>query len=183
MIEPVEVALAQSVPTSFGMLEAYGALVEYRLTMLEREPKNEAYRRAAVTALHYLEQYAHIFGLATARYFLYQSWLARIDGKWGEAKKLALHALQEASRIGMAYEEGLAHDACGRLPNLDAAERLDHLRRAAEIFEHLGARWDLEQTTHALEIVRKPRQALTLVGGGALDERSQQKDATGCDDK
>ena len=151
LIEPVEAALAQSVPTSFGMLEAYGAVIEYRLTMLERDPQNVIYRRDALTVLHYLEQYAHIFVLATARYCLYQSWLARINGKWAEAKKLALRSLQEARRIKMAYEEGLASDACGRLPNIDAAERRVHLHSAARIFEQLGAHWDLEQTKHALE--------------------------------
>ncbi len=158
LIEPVEAALAQSVPTSFGMLEAYGAVIEYRLTMLERDPQNETYRHDALTALHYLELYAHIFVLATARSCLYQSWLARIDGKWAEAKKLALRSLHEARRIKMAYEEGLAHDACGRLPNLNAAERREHLHSAAEIFEHLGANWDLGQT----------RRALKTFGGSAM---------------
>ncbi|MEO8396350.1 MAG: tetratricopeptide repeat protein, partial [Chloroflexota bacterium] len=157
-IEQVEAALALSVPTSFGMLEAYGAMIEYRLTMLEREPQNETYRREVMKALHYLELYVRIFALAKARYSLYQSWLARIDGKAAEAEKLALRSVQEARRIEMAYEEGLALAACGRLPALSPAMRSDHLRCAAEIFERLGATWDLEQTNRALETLNGTAQ-------------------------
>jgi hypothetical protein len=101
-------------------------------------------------ALKYLAQYVEIFSLARPRYALYQSMLARLEGSMAQAKRLAFKALKRVRGIEMTYEEGLAHDSIGRLPNLSAAERREHLRRAADLFEQLGANWDLARTQRAL---------------------------------
>ncbi len=150
LIDQVEPALLAAIPTSFGMLEAYGAMVEFHLTLLERAPEDASERQAADRAIQALGRYSEVFSLARSRYWLYRSGLAKLTGHRDQASRLVGRAVSEAQRLEMAYDEGLAQLDYGRLPGVDLAERNEHLRRAIVLFEQLGAHWDLEQAQAAL---------------------------------
>jgi hypothetical protein len=51
----------------------------------------------------------------------------------------------------MPYERGRAHLEIGCRSDLGRAVRQQHLRQAAEIFAHLGCRYDLDLANRALE--------------------------------
>ena len=73
---------------------------------------------------------------------------AWLGGQTMRARWLWHAALREAERLDMPFEQGRAHFELGR--HLDGAERQRHLERACQLFERVGAEYDLGRAREAL---------------------------------
>jgi tetratricopeptide (TPR) repeat protein len=72
-----------------------------------------------------------------------RGWEAWLSGNPPQARRLWRKSLAEAERLQISYEAALAHYEIGR--GGTAEERRTHLSRAIEIFERLGAVYDLQR--------------------------------------
>jgi hypothetical protein len=97
-----------------------------------------------------LGRYAHVFPIAQPRALLWQGLHHWLHGREQRARTLWRNSMSAAARLGVVYEEGLAHYELARhaAPG-EVAGRL-HLQQAQRIFEHLDARYDLARVERLL---------------------------------
>jgi hypothetical protein len=93
-------------------------------------------RAAAEQATWALRRYAKVFPIGQPRALLYQGLLAWIDEQPMRARNTWRRSLAAAERLGMRYDEMLAHHQLGR--HGDPSERDEHLARARQLFAQLG---------------------------------------------
>lgn len=147
--------IAESGSTSAFILEGYAGVAEVYLTLWEANEtslvaERQDLARAAQQACAALRQFARRFSIGQPRTWLYQGWADWLAGQPGRAKKAWEKSLSIAARLSMPYEQGLAHYEIGRhLDAQDPAWRI-HLTRACEIFEQLGAAYDLARAQATL---------------------------------
>ena len=79
-----------------------------------------------------------------------RGWEAWLFGKPARARRAWRKSLAVAERLKIPYEAGLAHSVLGQHAAA-GLYRQAHLQQAAEIFERLGAAYDLEQARQAFE--------------------------------
>jgi Protein kinase domain/AAA ATPase domain len=137
--------MAQTSPTAFYSFEGYAGTAEFYLALWEARADFQ-YRAATLEALGYLHQFARIFDVAHSRWLIFQGWYAWLDGNRKGAWQNGEQAVLEALHLHMPYDEALARYHFARFLPKDDMRRPEHLMRAAELFDHLGARWDLERT-------------------------------------
>jgi class 3 adenylate cyclase/tetratricopeptide (TPR) repeat protein len=145
--------IKQTLPTSYLSLPGYAGVVETFLSLWEIENgtqrphlKNEAKR--ALKALH---GYARVFPIGRPRDFLWQGSFKWVGGRQASARKLWKKGLVTAQQLGMPYEQALIHYEVGRrLPTNDPAQS-KHLSHAGDLFEQLGATFDLERVQQAVQ--------------------------------
>jgi class 3 adenylate cyclase/tetratricopeptide (TPR) repeat protein len=80
-----------------------------------------------------------------------RGWEARLSDNPPQARRLWRKSLAEAERLQIPYETALAHYEIGQHASGDVRRR--HLTHAVEIFERLGAAYDLERTQAAMDAV------------------------------
>lgn len=141
-----------SQPSISYSLEGYAFVAEVWLARWEQEkaqapnvksPMRESARRA-IKALY---GFARPFSIGESRAHLWQGVFHWLDGKPSAARKTWQKSLGAAQKMAMPYDEALAHYEIGR--HASGQERQTHLTRASEIFEQLGAAYDLERTRAA----------------------------------
>jgi hypothetical protein len=88
-----------------------------------------------------LSSFARVFPIGQPRALLYQGWYDWLEGRRALAGRKWRGSLSIAHKLGMPYDEGLAHYEIGR--HATGAERQTHLARACEIFAQLDAAYDL----------------------------------------
>jgi tetratricopeptide (TPR) repeat protein len=93
-------------------------------------------RAAAEQAMRTLCRYARAFPIGQPRALLCQGLLAWVDERPVRAWKAWRRSLAVAERLGMRYDEMLAHHQLGR--HGDPSERDEHLARARQLFAQLG---------------------------------------------
>jgi hypothetical protein len=133
------------------VMEGYAGVAGVYLTLCEQEGASERDREAAGRACAALRRYARVFPIAAPRSWLCRGRLDWVDGRRRRAQRAWQASLAEAARLGMPYEEALAHYALGRHVAHGNAARSAHLRRACEMFAQLGSDYDLSQARAALE--------------------------------
>jgi tetratricopeptide (TPR) repeat protein len=138
--------ITKTPPTSFLSLPGYAAVVETYLSS-----NVQMFKRSNVKqALKGLRSFTRIFPIGRPRLYL---WLGVYEWSLGRRKQamaLWCKSLESAERLGMPYSAGLTHYEMGwRLPSTNPARR-EHLTRAVEIFNQLGAGYDLEQAQKVL---------------------------------
>jgi class 3 adenylate cyclase/tetratricopeptide (TPR) repeat protein len=139
-----------SLPGYAGVAEAYVALWEAAILAGNPKSRIQTLKSQARRAGKALRNYARVFPIGQPRAYLWQGVIAWISGHPGRAQKLWAQSLATAEQLAMPYDQGLIHYEIGRrLPAGDPA-RSEHLSQAAEIFERLGATYDLEQAQKAL---------------------------------
>jgi hypothetical protein len=107
-------------------------------------------RHEAKRALKALHGYARVFPIGRPRDYLWQGNFKWIGGRQAAARKLWKQGLVTAQQLGMPYDQALIHYELGRrLPTNDPA-RSKHLNRAGELFQQLGATFDLERVQQAI---------------------------------
>jgi hypothetical protein len=104
-----------------------------------------AVERVSQLALRRLQQYARLYPAAWPAFHLHHGSLEWLDGRRRSAHRSWVRAAREAAARGTPYEQARAHLEIGRhLPGGRRSRmRLDreqHLDRAAELLEALGAR-------------------------------------------
>jgi hypothetical protein len=142
-------------PIAVFVLDGYAAVAEVYLTLWEASSgqlpaERQVLAHAARRACAALHAHARVFPISQSRAWLWQGVYDWIAGKPSKAYKAWHKSLAAAERLGMPYEEGLAHYEIGRhLSTTDPARR-EHLTRACEIFTRLEAAYDLACAQNAL---------------------------------
>jgi tetratricopeptide (TPR) repeat protein len=111
-----------------------------------------ALRSETQRACRALHRYARTFPIGRPRAWLYEGTCAWLNGRPRQALPAWRKSLNEARRLAMPYEQGLAHYEIGRHLPTDEPARGKHLDHAAEIFARVGA-------THDRARVDETRQA------------------------
>jgi tetratricopeptide (TPR) repeat protein len=141
--EAVQVALASArvAPIKCYWLDLYATTAEAAIALWhasrQRSPGEQATARAAAgQAMRSLRRDAHVFPIGQPRALLCQGLLAWVQGRPVGARKAWRRSLAAAERLGMRYDQLLAHQQLGR--HGDPRERREHLNRARQLFTELG---------------------------------------------
>jgi tetratricopeptide (TPR) repeat protein len=138
-LEPVRAA-----PIKCYWYELYATTAEAAIALWQAsrqrdigdQPTVRAAAEQAEQAMRALHRYAKVFPIGQPRALLCQGLLAWIDGRPMRARKAWRRSLAAAERLGMRYDEMLAHHQLGR--HGDPSERDEHLARARQLFAQLG---------------------------------------------
>jgi eukaryotic-like serine/threonine-protein kinase len=95
--------------------------------------------------------FARVFPVGKPRAHLWQGVYEWLTGKPKKARKHWQKSLEHAVKLEMPFDEGLAHYEIGRHLPSDDSKRAEHLNKAIEILERLGAAHDLKQAQAALQ--------------------------------
>lgn len=140
--EAVKHWLFNTQPGNYGLLEGYQGMADFYLTQYENE-RTLTHREEAEVAVMLMHRFGHIFNTGKAYRFVYEAWLAGLNGEMSVALRLGEQATEEAQRYGLPYEEGLAALHTARLLPQDHPQRAPLLNQAQAIFARIGAQWDL----------------------------------------
>jgi class 3 adenylate cyclase/tetratricopeptide (TPR) repeat protein len=150
------VALMEQVKASaYTHFEAFAAVAEVYMSLWEAHPEGAgADTKELAAAARYLCDSLRRGTTKTGRpvAWLYQGWYNFLDGHPGRAYKHWGKGLVVAEEVGMPYELGRIHLEMGRHAALDDPARDEHLRRAREIFEQIGAHYQLQRANAGLEM-------------------------------
>ncbi len=135
------VRIARTSPTLVYAMGGYAGAAAVYLAAWEADGQHSPQRRAAQQACAALRGYARVFPIARPRAALYSGQAAWLAGRPAAARTAWGHALRAARRLGMPYEQALAHAALGH--HATGPRRAAHLARAAALFRGLGATADL----------------------------------------
>jgi class 3 adenylate cyclase/tetratricopeptide (TPR) repeat protein len=140
--------IAQSQPVAMHILEGYAAIAEVYLSLWAAGDRTT--KRPARQACAALRRFARPFPFARPRTWLCQGQAAYLSGQRRRALAAWRKSLATAERLAMPYEQGRAHYELGQhLPATHPA-RPAHLSRACEIFEDIGAPYELAHAQAAL---------------------------------
>jgi class 3 adenylate cyclase/tetratricopeptide (TPR) repeat protein len=134
---------AKTMPSSYGVLSGYANPAEVFLALWEvghPEPNLDTMTRKACKLAR---GFARVFPIGRPRALLWGGLYEWLAGKPVRAHKAWLESLAVARSLEMAYDEALAHYEIGRHTDAGDPARQEHLSRAGEIFERLGAAYDL----------------------------------------
>ncbi len=112
------------------------------------EPGISNLKSNAHKACQSMRGYARVFSIGRPRAALYQGWYDWLDSNPSGARRAWRKSIEQARKLDMPYEEGLAQYELGR--HAAGAEGRQHLAAAAEIFEQVGAVYDLGQAKSLL---------------------------------
>jgi class 3 adenylate cyclase/tetratricopeptide (TPR) repeat protein len=139
----------------YESVDIYQPLTEVRLALWERSTKapstsrsERAYLRAqARQALGWLWQFALQFAVGRPAAWRMEGRWAWLNGRHGWARFAWRRAIADARRLQMPFDEAQALFDLGR--HSAGAERKELLQSALEIFERLGAKWDVKEVKEA----------------------------------
>jgi len=116
-------------------------MAEARLDAASVPERRTMLRRARLTCTTLL-RYAKVFPIGQPSAWLWLGLEHWLHGRKPKAVRAWRRSVAAGERLAMPYETGRAHLELGR--HLDATDdaRSEHLARAREIFEHLGAAHD-----------------------------------------
>jgi tetratricopeptide (TPR) repeat protein len=141
---------ARSMPSSYGVLSGYANPAEVYLALWEAGYPQPDLDRLARRACKLTRSFARVLPIGRPRALLWDGLYAWLAGRPDRAHEAWQQSLAAAGRLEMPYDEGLAHYEIGRhLPAGDPA-RAEHLARARELFERVGAAHDLARAQAAL---------------------------------
>lgn len=140
--------LRQARTTGYPTFEGYAGAAEVYLALWEAETQQahgaltqSDLRALATRSSEMLWRYAKTYPIGMPRALLFKGLADWLEGAPADAVKHWQTGLAEAERLGMPYEQGLAHYEIGR--HVVGDERQHHLARARELFKQLGAAFDL----------------------------------------
>jgi len=132
--------IATTSPTAHDALEGYAGVAETYLHLLEAQPEDPSLEACVRRALRGLSTCANLFPVAKPRLLCYQGWHAWLRGNKKKAAALWKKGLDLAQQLDMAYETARLSFEMGRQIKSE-----HELKKAAQIFESLGALYDHEQ--------------------------------------
>ncbi|NJK80763.1 MAG: protein kinase [Chloroflexaceae bacterium] len=132
------------IPTAHDMKSIHN-IAEMMLGLWELEPDHPPVPEAdSVLVMNLVEQYGRRYRSGEAQMLVLLGRYAARRGEQAEGMRLWQHALMLANERGNRYPAGQAAFEIGRrLP--PGAERDDYLTQARNIFQQIGAGWDLHQ--------------------------------------
>lgn len=144
--------MIESPLTAAAVLVGYSAAAEVFQALLAQNPADSdaSLKQQARRAVSSLGRFARVFPLGQPRAWLMRGSLHWLSGKSRLALRAWRRSLALAQRLGLRYDQGLAHLEIGRHLQHDDAARAQHLEGARDIFAELGAVYDLKQAQAAL---------------------------------
>jgi class 3 adenylate cyclase len=145
---------------SVELSEAYSSVAVVYLTQwekyLEQNPQltfqekmfskeRFAFAKLSRRACQQLQTYANLYPVAQPRAYLWQGWYLWLQGKSRQAHHAWKMGLDEAMRLNMPYECGLAHYEIARHLADNPALRQQHVEKAKAFFTDLGALEELKR--------------------------------------
>ena len=114
-------------------------MVEKALQNPTQKTDAEKWKQLAAKSLKLVRGFEKVFPIGRPSTPLYQGWYEWLTNKPEAAIKSWNKGLEAAQKYNMPYEEGLLRLKLGTHGNGDANGRRQHLERAAQIFEKMGA--------------------------------------------
>lgn len=148
--------LTQSLPFLYALLDSYAAVAEVYLagwqqavqSTTQSHRERRAMQKRARRALNDFKRYARTFPIGQSRYLLLRGRYQWQAGKQEKAVASWQASLSTAESLKMSYDTALAHlELALYLPN--DVERVEHLDKAAEQFQALGAEYELRQVNRS----------------------------------
>jgi len=112
-------------------------------------PDSEQLKLSAEKAMKLLRAFKSVFPIGQPYASYYQGWYESLTGKHKAAMTSWHKGLDAAKKFNVRYEEGLIRFRLGSSAMEDPNARREHLQRAIEIFENMGARRELEKAKQA----------------------------------
>ena len=138
--------MGKTSPTVYSMDIGFTAVAEVYFRSWEKalqDPDGNAdvdkLKHLAEKSIKLLRAYQNVFPIGQAHTPYYQGWHAWLAGSSQKAVRLWKKSLEAAEKFNMPYEEGLARVRLGSAVTDDADRRREHLQRAIQIFERMGA--------------------------------------------
>ncbi len=141
---------SNAMPSSYGVLSGYANPAEVYLSLWEAGHPEPGLDKLARKACKLARSFARVFPIGRPRALLWDGLYAWLAGKPARAQEAWQESLAAARDLEMAYDEALAHYEIGRHAAAGDPARAEHLARAGEIFERLGAAYDLARVAEAL---------------------------------
>jgi class 3 adenylate cyclase/tetratricopeptide (TPR) repeat protein len=146
--------IEQTTPTAIYAFEGYASAVEAWLLLWEASidgppAERQALARSARYACKAMRTFARTFPVVRPRAWQYQGLYNWLNGRRRQAHRAWRKSLTEAVRLGMPYEQGLAHYEIGRHLEKSNPARQEHLERAIEILKRLKADYDVARAETA----------------------------------
>ena len=147
--------IARSKPVAVSILEGYAGVTEVYLSLWaagDRSAMGPAHQACAT-----FRRYARALPIARPRAWLFRGLAAHRTGRQRRAAAAWRKSLALAERMAWPYEQGRALYEIGRYTPTGLPARQAPLRRAAEIFEDIGATYELVKVQAAM--AQLPRRA------------------------
>lgn len=142
-------------PLYYEVLSEYTAIARLYADCIERATQNpalngdpDALAKRFQKVKRALAGYARLFPIGRPALALYNGLAFWHADRPAKAHKAWHKSLALAQALKMPYEEARAHYEIGRHLAASDPERDTHLNRACTVFEHLGARYDLQLAQH-----------------------------------
>jgi tetratricopeptide (TPR) repeat protein len=145
--------IARSKPIAVSILEGYAGVTEVYLSLWAAG--DHSARRPAHQARATFRRYARALPIARPRAWLFQGLAAHLTGRQRHAAAAWQKSLALAERMAVPYEQGRALYEIGRHTATSLPGRQAHLARAAEIFQDIGATYELAQVQAAMASPRR----------------------------
>jgi class 3 adenylate cyclase/tetratricopeptide (TPR) repeat protein len=132
-------------PTVYSLDMGFSAVAEVYFVLWEKAIQHSNQRAAvrlrelAEKALRLLRSFRKIFPIGQPYLSYYEGWHHWLLGKHQPALRSWHKGLEAAKKYNTLYEEGLIHVRLGSALKDKPAERKEHLNRAIQIFETMGA--------------------------------------------
>jgi len=124
--------------TTFSSFKAYEGLADAWLRLWETEPWNSKYQASAELVCQCFWRYARIFPIGQAPAWIFQGVAHWLAGRPTKAQPAWRKGLAFAQQLHMPYQEARALWWLGK-----AFNQKELIEQAGEIFERLGAKWDV----------------------------------------
>jgi class 3 adenylate cyclase/tetratricopeptide (TPR) repeat protein len=124
-------------PTAHYLLEGYAGPAEVMLSLSETGDASRGTIRAARRACRSLRKFARVFPIGEPRARLLQGRYEWLSGRTGKARRSWEKSLLASTRLGMVFEEALAHREIGRHAPPGDTDGARHLDIAALILSGL----------------------------------------------
>jgi tetratricopeptide (TPR) repeat protein len=125
-----------------AMASVFFELWESALQNSDGENRTEEYKKFAGQALKILEAFKRVFPIGQPYLAYFQGWYAWLNGEQPAALKFWQNGLDASEKYNLLYEEGLIRVKLGSFLKGEPAARTEHLERAVNIFEKMGAAHD-----------------------------------------
>ena len=147
--------LAENIsPTVYSLDVGFSAVSHVYFSCWEKSLSDSSggdsnlYKLSAERALKLLRAFQKVFPIGQAYACYYQAWYEELTDKPQQALKSLRQGLEAAQKYRLLFEEGLIRVRLGSTLRDDPDERRQHLGRAIQIFEEMGA-------VHKLRTARK----------------------------
>src|SRR5262249_21250584 len=130
-------------------------------------------KQACAEALVYLYRLKKAFPICVPRALLWIGLYLAQEGKSDKAHRYWQRGLSEAQRLELYYDQALLHYEIGRHLMPEHPVRADHLQRAVQLCEQIGAAFDGERARAALEAKPTDGAAQTATNNVLLEQFRQ----------